>query len=264
MYFLMLDRLPARAWWLVTAVLLTVLIWYGTVVEVVTGGMSASDWIRDLSNCIGVLALWGLGLRCRILNRQIWQYFLLLDIGVFVFFALIPQPEIQKFPLALLALIYTPYYLGMYTYAFRSDDLWHHREQARPNLARLALVILLAVPFVFISKNIHYSMTAEDRRQRMSAIMGEIANGLRAYEKTHSEYPKSLHSLSFTNSPLEGEILAHIQKFYYYRLADGDCELGYNYEAGGDSEMLYAAKNTHEAQPSAPTNGAYSVAEPDR
>jgi hypothetical protein len=106
------------------------------------------------------------------------------DVGTFIFFAFVHQLEIQKFPLALMAVIYTPYYLGMYSYAFRSDDLWHRSKQARPNLARLALFVLLAAPLVFISINIQYSMTSEDRRLRMSAIMSEIASVLRAHEKT--------------------------------------------------------------------------------
>jgi hypothetical protein len=94
--------------------------------------MQPGDWVVDLVGCAGVLALWGLGLRRRLIDRTFWRGFLFIGIATFIgWFTL--DPHIRKYtpPVMLLALtFYTAQFLGMYLYAFRSDDLWDSKEQA--------------------------------------------------------------------------------------------------------------------------------------
>src|SRR5437016_6690267 len=116
LYFLILDRVPSRAWWLATAALLTLAIWGGTFRYVAAGGMAPRDWIWDLLNCVGVLALWGIGLRRRLVSRMFWRCFLFIYVTTHVIEFFMPDPRLRDYPPALIALVfvavYTPYYLG--------------------------------------------------------------------------------------------------------------------------------------------------------
>ena len=99
--------------------------------------MAPRDWIWDLVNCVGVLALWGIGLRRRLVSRMFWRCFLFIYVTTHVIEFFMPDPRLRDYPPALIAFVfvavYTPYYLGMYLYAFRSDNLWDSKEQARTN-----------------------------------------------------------------------------------------------------------------------------------
>jgi len=134
-FYLVLDRyIPPRVWWLAAATLLTLVIGWAMSAAVDSGAMSVPEWIRGLVLCIGVLALWGLGFRWRLFNRSFWRYFLVLDIGTCIIEVLTPEANVRSHSPGLvvfLIMIYTPYYLGMYQYGFRSDDIWRSESRAR-------------------------------------------------------------------------------------------------------------------------------------
>jgi hypothetical protein len=93
-----------------------------------------------------------------------------------------------------------------------------------------------------------------DRRLMVHATQEKICEKLDVYEHTHGWLPKSLDTLSFTNTPLEREMAPFVRKFYYYRLDKGGYWLGY-YEDDGFSETLTSVRNTSEGEPPAPANG---------
>ena len=128
---MMLDRLPSRTWWTSVAAILTFLFLGGMFTEIIIdkSKLSFIQYTERTFNCIGVLPLWGLGLQRKLLNERFWRLFFLVDAVLFVVAQItIDDPATHKYPLALIlsliVLIFTPNFIGIYLYAFRSDKLW--------------------------------------------------------------------------------------------------------------------------------------------
>lgn len=84
-------------------------------------------------NILSLLVFWGLGLQKRIFRRFFWRIFFFIDALVFV--VLIIFGRKYDFPLLwciiiwlIIAIVYVPYYIGMFIYAFRSKQIWGQAE----------------------------------------------------------------------------------------------------------------------------------------
>jgi hypothetical protein len=80
-------------------------------------------------NIFGLLAFWGLGLQKRIFRQYFWRLYFFIDALVFVLLLVFGR----KYNVPLLwciifclitAIVYVPYYIGMFIYAFRSKHIW--------------------------------------------------------------------------------------------------------------------------------------------
>lgn len=90
---------------------------------------------------------------------------------------------------------------------------------------------------------------------RMSAVEREITARLDAYKEVNGRYPESLDSLSLTNSTLDREALATVQRFNYHRNDNGGFSLGYHGSNGWGADSWTFVTGSNEAQPSASANG---------
>jgi hypothetical protein len=253
MFFVTLDqRLSARVWWLTAAVLLTLL----TILDVTAGSASTTEWIGNFALCFGLLGLWGLGLRRRILRRRIWQCLFVVNTGILIVSAFTNQIKIQEcaplLVVAYVAVIFVPYCAGMYLYGFRSDDIWRGQSPPKAFFARLASVFVLvpsAVPILF---SVYYAMTPATRHFRIHEVMDRLCDELREYEYAKGSLPATLDNL-----PSAHERNADIRKFFYFRLPEGGFWLGY-YEKNGFQITLTSRKGTNDGQPPGASSGASS------
>ncbi len=90
--------------------------------------MSPLQYTQTAMNGVGILAVWGLGIRIRVIREMFWRTFIVVDVVIY-FVNLIMLGASRSHPpllwvVVVTVAIYVPYYSGMYIYAFRSRIIW--------------------------------------------------------------------------------------------------------------------------------------------
>ena len=133
MFFLPLDKIPVRKriTWLGFAGALTLLYCWGVYRAILTNKpITIIGFFQTVITAIGLIAIWGLALRKRIFNQKFWRIFFFIDL--FFYFLIwqtskTPDLEIKilvSWFIFITVVIYIPYYIALFIYAFRSVNIW--------------------------------------------------------------------------------------------------------------------------------------------
>lgn len=131
-------------WWFSFAFFLTLL--FG--LSFIGGIIQNIDWtlLERLGislNIVSLLVFWGLGLQKPFFHKLFWRLFLFFNILVDVLNAIFGE----KYDFSILwcvivyiimAIVYVPYYIGLFIYAFKSRQIWEIAED-KPNAANVRL-----------------------------------------------------------------------------------------------------------------------------
>ncbi len=130
-----ITSLVKNWWWSGLAFFLTILFIGGFI-----GGIIQNTHYTILerfavsADILGLLALWGLGLQKRFFRQFFWQLFIFINALLFILYMVFGK----KYEISLLwciilyfatVIVYVPYYIGMFIYAFRAKQIWKEAEQ---------------------------------------------------------------------------------------------------------------------------------------
>ena len=171
MFYIPTDYIPLKRikWWLLFAGVFSLFYCWGVIWIILTHKpVSTLDFIQFVTTGIGVFAIWGLGLKKKVLWQKFWRIIFGVDLLGYLLIWLIPATTKQE--RYLVREIYVglvlglPYYSGMFIYAFRSKAIWHPGEVD----------------------------------QKIKNILTKIYDLLSDGNETHQNYPELQHALNGT------------------------------------------------------------------
>jgi hypothetical protein len=120
-------------WWLLFAGVFSLLYCWGVTRGILTHKpISTLDFIQVVVNGIGAIAIWGLGLRKRVLWQKLWRLIFGFDLLILFLTWIFPGSTKQErhiiSEIYIVLVLALPYYSGMFIYAFRSRAIWHPGE----------------------------------------------------------------------------------------------------------------------------------------